>query len=224
MTTGGSHGEKTSIDTEIGRLRGTLDRVAQIVNDLNNLLTVMRGHAQLAYEDPSEKNSQELIRVVLTSTSRAQRQIREAFGRSEIDAPGGAAAAESARKARILVVDDEQLVRDLMQQILGKSGHEVKVAGNPDAAIAACKGKAYDIIFMDIRLGKAEDGISVFRKIRELQPDSHVVFLSGDPNIESVWQKVRNEGADGFIKKPFDISEIDGVVYRILAFPGAPED
>ncbi len=220
MTAAGDQSKaKPDIEEELKRYRVAVDRLSQTMNNLNNLLTVMRGHAQLAYEDPSEKAVGELIRAVLTSTSRMQREIREAFGRAVVEgiveaAPGTA----PARQARILVVDDEHLVRTLMQELLTKSGHTVTVAGTREAALEECKKSDFDIVFLDIRLGKS-DGFKVYRQIRELEPETHVVFLSGDPNIESIWQRVRQEGADGFIQKPFDINEIDNVVYRLLAMP-----
>jgi CheY-like chemotaxis protein len=210
---------KLSPEEELKLHRVALDRLGQTMNNLNNLLTVMRGHAQLAYEDPSEKASQDLIRVVLTSTARMQKEIRDAFGRTASGRPAEAAVvSEAGRQARILVVDDEHLVRSLLQEILTKNGHHVTAVGTSETALEVCRKGNLDIVFMDIRLGQT-DGFKTFRQIRELNPDTHVVFLSGDPGVENIWQRVRQEGADGFIQKPFDIAEINNVVYRLLAFP-----
>jgi two-component system, response regulator, stage 0 sporulation protein F len=217
MTTGEQ--PKPDLEEQLKRHRVALDRLAQAMNNLNNLLTVMRGHAQLAYEDPSEKTVGELIRVVLTSTARMQREIREAFGRTVVEGVVEQTSGPApARQARILVVDDEHLVRTLMHELLTKNGHTVTSVGTREAALEECKKNDFDIVFMDIRLGKS-DGFKVYRQIRELEPETHVVFLSGDPNIENIWQRVRQEGADGFIQKPFDINEISNVVYRLLALP-----
>jgi len=88
-----------------------------------------------------------------------------------------------------------------------------------EEALQRCRSIPFDLVFLDIRLGD-QDGVVVFRKLRELLPAVPVIFLSGDPNIELIWRKCREEGADGFIKKPFDIREIENVVNRILALPG----
>ena len=226
-TTGDRSKESENLVEELKRHRVTIDRLAQTMNNLNNLLTVMRGHAQLAYEDPSEKPVNALIRAVLTSTARMQREIREAFGRTpgafgleEGKAEGGT---PERKQARILVVDDEALIRTLMSELLAKNGHDVVAVGTSEAAIEACRHKSFDIVFMDIRLGKV-DGFKTFQQIRELEPGTHVVFLSGDPNTEGIWQRVRQAGADGFIQKPFDITEINNVVYRVLALPEKAAD
>ena len=60
----------------------------------------------------------------------------------------------------------------------------------------------------------AQHGVDVAS--REFLPGARFIFISGDPDIEDVWQIVRKEGADGFIHKPFDINEIDVAVSHLL--------
>ena len=68
---------------------------------------------------------------------------------------------------------------------------------------------------MDFRLGDM-DGVQALRKIREFQQASRVVFLTGDPSIEAIQKTVLQEGADGFVTKPFDLKEIVEVVKHLL--------
>ena len=201
---GGTKQEIEKLEAELAKYRATMQRFAETVNDLNNLLTAMRGHAQMAYEDSNEKHVQELIRVVLTSTARAQKIIRDSVGLEGVasEVARRLSAAARPRDARILVVDDEQLILSLMHELLTKSGYQVVTV----------------MVFLDVRL-KSGDGVNLFRQIRGLWPAVPVVFLSGDPNIEGIWRKCREEGADGFIKKPFDITEIEHVVNRLLSLP-----
>ena len=210
-----------SPEAELARCRALIERVAHSVNDLNNLLAAMRGHAQIAYENPDKQNVQELIHVVLTSTARAQKVIRDSAGIEGLasDVARTLHAATKSREAKILVVDDEQLVLSLMEGLLKQHGHSVTTAMSQEEALQRCRSIPFDLVFLDIRLGD-QDGVVVFRKLRELLPAVPVIFLSGDPNIELIWRKCREEGADGFIKKPFDIREIENVVNRILALPG----
>lgn len=212
--------DESEMEQELSRYRDAFERMSQSINDLNNLLTVMRGHAQMAYEDSSDARVQELIRAVLTSTERAERILRSVAGRGVMseEEVGRLKAAQGARRARILVVDDEDLIHSLMTGLLAKSGHQVTTAEDMKSAIDACRRVPFEIVFLDIHLGN-DDGIAVFRSIREMIPSAHVVFLSGDPNLDDIWQKVREEGADGCIQKPFDINEIENVVNRILALP-----
>lgn len=212
--------DEGEMEQELTRYRDAFERMSQSINDLNNLLTVMRGHAQMAYEDSSDARVQELIRAVLTSTERAERILRSVAGRGVMseEEVGKLKAAQGARRARILVVDDEDLIHSLMTGLLAKSGHHVTTAEDMKSALDACRRVSFEIVFLDIHLGN-DDGIAVFRSIREMIPSAHVVFLSGDPNLDDIWQKVREEGADGCIQKPFDINEIENVVNRILALP-----
>lgn len=211
-----------ALEFEARQYKSAADQIAQIVNNLNNMLAVMRGHAQMASANPTEEDVQELIQVVLSSTARAEQEIRNALGQ---DKAGKMAAktlekATARKQARILVVDDEELIRELLYELLTKSGHDVVVAENADKALKACKKGPFDVVFMDLRLGKT-NGVEVFRQVKQLLPGARYLFLSGDPKIEEVWQIVRKEGADGFIHKPFDINEIDVAVSHILGVPPA---
>lgn len=213
-------GDMGEFEEEMARYRDAFERMSQSINDLNNLLTVMRGNAQIAYEDASDANVQSLIRAVLTSTERAERILRGVARHGVVtdEAAEKFKAAQAARRARILVVDDEDLIHSLMTGLLAKGGHQVATAEDMRSALDACRRVPFDIIFLDIHLG-SDDGLAVFRGIREMLPSAHVVFLSGDPNLDDIWQRVREQGADGCIQKPFDINEIENVVNRILALP-----
>ena len=205
------------LEQQLERKSGVLNQIIGIINQMNNLLGVMKGHAQLADEDQTEEANRELVRVVLSSTSKAQQLIKNtlsSYAFSEKAQPG----TENPKpgKANILVVDDEKLMSSLLYRLLTKQGHNVKVANSGKAAIEACKQESFDIIFMDIILGDM-NGVDVFREIRSTQSAPHLVFFSGDPSIKDVQRLVRQEGADGFIRKPFDINEIEGLVKYILS-------
>ena len=60
------------------------------------------------------------------------------------------------------------------------------------------------------------DGVQAMRNIRGLCPDARVIFMTGDPSIEEIHAIVRKEGADGFITKPFELTDILEAVERIL--------
>jgi CheY-like chemotaxis protein len=211
-----------TLERALQQHREAMEHIVQVVNDLNNMLTVMRGRAQLANETGSEEAVRDLVDVVLAGTERARNVIRDALGEAE-------QAAETVReekrqqaveKARILIVDDEPAVRALLQQLLLREGHEVETAGSGSGALVACGAAPFDVVFLDLHLGDM-DGLEVFRQMAEKNVARHVMFLSGDPNIEDAWQTVRERGADGFIKKPFDINEINNAVERLLAMPQA---
>lgn len=210
------HGEFLNMVEELEQYKAATERFAGLVNNINNLLTVMRGQAQLAGDETTDARVEELIKAVLAGTARAKREIREALGHEEMRGIIPEDVAPSSRQARILVVDDEEPVQVLMSQILSKNGHNVHVATSAEEALKACEGEPFDIIFMDLHLG-AVNGIEAFRRIREVESAAHVIFLSGDPHFQDIWKKVREEGASGFIKKPFDIVEVNNAVAYLLS-------
>jgi CheY-like chemotaxis protein len=205
------------LENALAKRKTAMERIAQMVNQLNNLLGVMRGHAQLAREDQNEEVRTEVIQVVLSSTAKAQQIIRSALTEVFPAEKGAEGAAEGAVQtaAKILVVEDEKLMTTPRYRTLKKNEHAVTVANSGPAAIECCKKQSFDLIFMDIMLGEM-NGVDVLREIRHVQSASHVVFFSGDPSIKDVQKLVRQERVDGFIRKPFDINEINSVVSYIL--------
>jgi CheY-like chemotaxis protein len=202
-------------ELESGRQRE--EQILHIVNEMNNLLAVMRGHAQLAGAEPGGEEHQNLSRIVLSGTARAQEIVKRLLSRGAFQSPAAEKLMESVRAARasILVVDDEESMGLLMQRLLTKAGHDVTVASSGRKALEAARSKVFDLMFLDIVLGDLH-GVDVFRQVRQISPDTRVVFLSGDPSIKEVMRTVRDEGADGFITKPFDILEIQDLVTYIL--------
>jgi CheY-like chemotaxis protein len=210
------------LEHELEGQKNTVKQFADAVNELNNLLALMKGHAQLASQDPSDGTRIEFVDAVLESTSRAQEIIKNTMaGSAAADREQAPEEPAVISHANILVVDDEKLLCTLVARILVQGGHTVTQANSGHEAIEACRKQTFDIIFLDLRLGDM-NGVDVFRKIRSLPSTSRVVFFSGDPSIKDVSRLVHQEGADGFIRKPFDINEIKNVVSYILSRPTAP--
>jgi CheY-like chemotaxis protein len=209
-----------NLEDELSLHRNATEQVAQIVNELNNMLAVMRGHAQLALDAPGSETTAELARVILSSTARAQAIVQRALNRPDVrpELAEKLKGVVRAERARILVVDDEESMCFLMHRLLTKAGYEVTVAHNGQTALAAARKTIFDVAFLDIVLGDI-DGVEVFRQLRIFSPTTRAVFLSGDPSIDEVRKTVRDEGADGFITKPFDIYEIQDLVTYILRGP-----
>ncbi|NCC52001.1 MAG: hybrid sensor histidine kinase/response regulator [Spartobacteria bacterium] len=192
-----------------------IEQLTAIINDLNNLLGIMRGHAELA--NRGEINIKQLTGVVLNSTERARQVIEQTVKSGELpDGPAKALQeAVALQSASILVVDDEHMICSLLDRLLTQGGHHVTVAEHPDEAIKACAEHTFDIVFMDVVLGPYR-GVDCARAIKKAIPGIRVVFLSGRPNVEEMQRIAREEHAVGFIRKPFDINEIDNIIARIM--------
>lgn len=211
------------LETNIHQLEMVVDKYKQghesfaiSVNEVNNQLAVLKGHAQMA-ASAEDTVTRELVTVILSSVSRIQillRRTAEDFPRNDPVSQILEAAAKP-ETVSILVVDDESMIRGLLSNLLSKLGYVVTTCSSGKDAISLCEDNRYDIILMDYRLGDM-NGLEVFNQVRSTQLTSRVVFLTGDPNIGEIQTAVRNAGADGFITKPFEVSEIEMVVDRLL--------
>ncbi len=181
-----------SLTAQVEQYEDSHGRVVEMINELNNLLAAMKGHAQLARMEPTEQKAEELVDVILTTVSRAQHVIREVTRAhiEESDSDNDGLVVHDPQHFTILVVDDEELIRTLLVELLMRVGYQVKSASSGADAIASCKENAFDLILMDFRLGDM-NGVAALRQIREFMPVTRVVFLTGDPNIEEIQATVQ---------------------------------
>ncbi len=103
----------------------------------------------------------------------------------------------------ILVVDDEQDIRELVAGILEDEGHGTRTAGDADSAIAAIRARRPSMVFLDIWLqGSRLDGLELLAEIRKDHPELPVVMISGHGTIETAVSAIKS-GAYDYIEKPF---------------------
>jgi DNA-binding NtrC family response regulator len=106
---------------------------------------------------------------------------------------------------RVLVVDDEELIRWSLVQRLRADGHEVIEAGTGAEALEKAQ-MGVDLVLLDYKLPD-EDGLSVLRKIRELDPDTLVIMLTAHKGVETVVVAMK-AGAFDYATKPFDLEDV----------------
>jgi DNA-binding NtrC family response regulator len=115
--------------------------------------------------------------------------------------------------ARILVVDDEELIRWSLVERMRAEGHEVIEAGTGEQALEYARD-GVDLVLLDYKL-PGMDGVTVLRKIKELDPDALVIMLTAYASIETAVQAMK-EGAFHFANKPFDLDDVAFLVARAL--------
>ena len=122
--------------------------------------------------------------------------------------------------ARVLVVDDEPMVRDVLSRYLERNGFEVDAVGDGERALAAFDAHRPDLVLLDLMLPRV-DGFEVFRRIRA-QGDSPVIMITarGETTDRIVGLEV---GADDYISKPFSPGEVVARVRSVLR-RSAPRD
>ena len=116
----------------------------------------------------------------------------------------------------ILVVDDEQDIRELVAGILEDEGHGTRTANDADSALSAIGDRRPTLIFLDIWLqGSRLDGLELLKEIKEQHPELPVVMISGHGNIETAVSAIKS-GAYDYIEKPFKADRLVLIAERAL--------
>ncbi|HZH90393.1 MAG TPA: sigma-54 dependent transcriptional regulator [Pyrinomonadaceae bacterium] len=116
--------------------------------------------------------------------------------------------------ANILIVDDEQGMRQLLSLVFGRAGHAVRAAENGRRAVEMLRESPADLIVSDVRMPDM-GGIELLSAARELSPDTAVVMMTAFATVETAREAFKL-GADDFIQKPFDVDELKLIVEKAL--------
>jgi DNA-binding response OmpR family regulator len=126
---------------------------------------------------------------------------------------------------RILIVEDEPVLRDGLTDLLKGAGHAVEAVG--DGAAAAKRGveAAFDLVLLDLMLPKL-DGVEVCRRLRQAKPTLPIIMLTARGAEEDKVRGLR-VGADDYVTKPFGakelIARVDALARRAKAAPSEPD-
>src|SRR3989338_1630627 len=116
----------------------------------------------------------------------------------------------------ILIVDDENDIRELISGILNDEGYDTRSAGDSDRALAAIEARRPGLVVLDIWLqGSRLDGLELLDVVRERHPDLPVVMISGHGNIETAVSAIKLVAYD-FIEKPFKADRLVLIADRAL--------
>jgi two-component system response regulator HydG len=102
---------------------------------------------------------------------------------------------------RILIIDDDDAVRESLGRMLRSAGHTVETAQNGEDGLAAARGTAYDVILSDMRM-PGISGIDVLQRLREQRVDSAFIVMTGFGTIDTAVEAMKL-GAVDFVQKPF---------------------
>jgi len=102
---------------------------------------------------------------------------------------------------KILVIDDEAIVRASCDRALGNEGYEIKMASSGQEGLDFLEKEPFNIVLLDLKMPDI-DGIDVLNKITGTWPDTKVIMITGYSTVETAVQALRL-GAYNFIEKPF---------------------
>src|SRR2546423_1300444 len=116
------------------------------------------------------------------------------------------------RKTRVLVVDDDQLLRQLVTDQLSRSGFETSLAASGEEALAALQASDYDVVLLDIRMA-GMSGLDTLREIRQLEDPPEVIMLTADTSLGTGLEAMRY-GAYDYLTKPATLDEMEALIRK----------
>ena len=125
-----------------------------------------------------------------------------------------------APRTRVLVVEDQPTLAQIIAEVLEADGHEVETAANGLLALDKIEARPYDLIISDLRMPEL-DGVGLYRQIKRRRPAllSRFLFVSGTAH-EPEYQRFLAESAVPILAKPFSLAELHRLVRRVLAAHG----
>jgi CheY-like chemotaxis protein len=129
--------------------------------------------------------------------------------------------APSSRPARVLVMDDEDYVRNFARAALRRLGHEAVLASDVREAVSLLEeslrdGKRIDAAILDMTIPGGPGGAEALKRLRAVAPDLPAVASSGYSG-DTVLTNPEDHGYDGALPKPFTLGDLDAVLARVLA-------
>ncbi len=125
-------------------------------------------------------------------------------------------------KNRVLVVDDDPLLRDFLSETLNRTGCVVDLAATGEEALERMKEEDYDIVLSDVRM-PSMDGMELLKAARGSQPDAEVVIMTAYGTVQNAVEAMKL-GAFDYVLKPFSIDEIELVVKRAIEHKNLVEE
>lgn len=119
--------------------------------------------------------------------------------------------------ARILAVDDQLTIRELVSAVLTPHGHDVDTAEDGMAALKRVENNHYDLIISDVNMPNM-NGISLVGKIRQINQFKYTpILMLTTESGNDIKSTARSIGASGWLTKPFDSNRLSGAVKKLLA-------
>jgi len=116
---------------------------------------------------------------------------------------------------RVLVVDDEKPVRDVLTKVLAQRGFAVTAVPSGTDALRELQSDRYSLMLLDIRMSPGPNGIDVLARALDLDPDLRIIMLTGVSDLTTA-ARCMQLGARDFLTKPIDIKVLNGSIDRTL--------
>jgi CheY-like chemotaxis protein len=143
--------------------------------------------------------------------------LKQAIGRGEFAITAELVKGyEAAGRRRILIADDEEIIRSSLEAILRRGGgYETDFAEDGEEALRKMKENPYDLVLLDIDMPKL-DGYNVLKQIRKLYPELPIVFVTGKGDPQETIDSIAQLGLNSYIQKPFSLEKVLDTVARLI--------
>ncbi len=127
----------------------------------------------------------------------------------------------TATHARVLVMDDEEMIRDLVTQVLSVLGNGVEVAADGESTLAkykeaAAAGRPFDVVILDLTIRGGMGGLETIRKLVDIDPGVKAIVSSGYSDDNAI-ANFEEHGFKAFLKKPYNMRELQSVLQAVLS-------
>jgi DNA-binding NtrC family response regulator len=200
-----------------GAMMGEL--LAAIAHELNNPLSIIIGHAailrQTLADAPSAEQAEKIVQAA-EKCARIMRNFLALVGQESLER-SAVSVKQVVRGARILVVDDEPGIAEVLAEVFQLDGHVVVMVGNGEEALEKLVVEQYDLILSDVRMPDL-DGPALYREVERRNPDllQRFIFLTGDIMSPETSQFLAQTGVP-CLSKPFTLEMVREAVQRVLS-------
>ncbi len=118
------------------------------------------------------------------------------------------------QNTKILIVDDEPIMRESLAGWLERDGHEVEKTASGEEALERLKDTRFDILLVDIKM-EGMSGLDVLKQVRESDPDVQIVMITAYGSIATAIEAIKN-GAYDYLLKPFEPAELGILIEKII--------
>jgi CheY-like chemotaxis protein len=118
------------------------------------------------------------------------------------------------KKKRILLVEDEAVLRESVRDWLTEDGYDVECVETGEEALERIKKEKFGVVVLDLRL-PGIDGLQVFEKAKQLEADTKGILITAFPSKESQ-EKARSLGLVDYLPKPFKVDDLENAISKML--------
>jgi CheY-like chemotaxis protein len=195
-----------------------MEVLADVAHELNNPLSIILGHAAILRQALADSPSVEQAEKIVQAAERCARIIKGFLTSARQQPPERSPVRVNSlvRQARILVVDDEPGIAEVLAEVLQLDGHVVEIVGNGEAALEKLAARRYELILSDVRMPDL-DGPALYHAVKRRYPDllRQFIFLTGDIMSPETSQFLA-QTAVPCLSKPFTLEMVREVVQRVL--------